>query len=201
MMTKNTNWNSVKLIVGVMTLVFLTTGSAFGHCDTMDGPVVKDAQAALEAGDVTGVLKWVPEESEDEIREVFEKSLAVRTKGPEARELADMYFFETLVRVHRASEGAPYTGIKLAGTPIPAPITKSDEALATGNVDDLSKRIASAVESGIRERFAVAVETKKHKEQNPQMGRAFVAAYVEFVHYVERIHDTAVGHGVPHSHE
>ena len=41
---------------------------ARAHCDTMDGPVVKDAKAALEKGDVTPVLKWVAKDAEPEIR-------------------------------------------------------------------------------------------------------------------------------------
>lgn len=201
MMTGKANLNRVGLIAGVLALVFVMTGSAFGHCDTMDGPVVIDAQAALEAGDVTDVLKWVPKVNEDEIREAFQRTLVVRAKGPEAKELADMYFFETLVRVHRASEGAPYTGIKSAGTPTPAPIAKSDEALEQGNVDELAKKIAAAVDAGIRERFAAAAEARKHKDESVEAGRKFVAAYVQFVHYVEAVHDMAVGHGAHHGGE
>jgi hypothetical protein len=201
MLTRKAYLSRVGLILGALALLFMATASAYGHCDTMDGPVVKDARVALENGDVTGVLKWVPKASEDEVRHAFQKTLVVRAKGPEARELADMYFFETLVRLHRASEGAPYTGIKPAGTPAPAPVAKADEALQNDNVDELAERIAAAVESGIRERFAAAAEARKHKDESAEAGRKFVAAYVEFVHYVERIHDAAMGHGAHHGHE
>lgn len=94
----------------------LFPGIASAHCDTLDGPVVMAAKMALEKGDVTPVLKWVKSEYEGEILEVFNKTLSVRRKGREAKELADIYFFETLVRLHRASEGAPYEGLKPAGT-------------------------------------------------------------------------------------
>ena len=57
------------------------TDRVYGHCDTMDGPVVKTAQAALSKGDVTPVLKWVKPEQEADVREAFKKTLAVR--GPE----------------------------------------------------------------------------------------------------------------------
>jgi len=160
--------------------------------------VVKDAQTALAKGDVTGVLKWVSKESEDEIRQMFAKTLVVRAKGPEAKELTDMYFFETLVRLHRAGEGFAYTGLKPAGTPVPPPAAKADEALAQGNVDKLAKKIAAAVEAGIRERFAAAVEAAKRKEESVEAGRKFVAAYVQFVHYVEGVHETVMGHGAHH---
>ncbi len=88
---------------------------AGAHCDTLDGPVVVAAQKALDTGDVNPVLIWVQEKDEAQIREAFNKTLSVRKLSPEANDLADMYFFEMLVRVHRAREGAPYTGLKPAG--------------------------------------------------------------------------------------
>jgi len=48
------------------------------HCDTRDGPVVKAAKKALEAGNINYVLVWVPRESEKELREVFERTLRAR---------------------------------------------------------------------------------------------------------------------------
>ena len=96
------------LVVPALLLLSLLMipASSLAHCDTLEGPVVTDAKKALEKGDVNPVLKWVKKEQEGEIREVFKKTLAVRSKGPEAKELADRYFFETLVRIHRAGEGA-----------------------------------------------------------------------------------------------
>ncbi len=174
-------------------LGIFTLSQALAHCDTMEGPVVKDAQAALDKGDVTAILKWVGKDKEDEIRDAFKKTLAVRAKGPEAKELADMYFFETLVRVHRAGEGAPYTGIKPAGTKVAPIIEKSDKALEAGSADDLVKQVTAHVEKGIRERFDKAVEAKKHANESVEAGRKYVAAYVEYVHYVEGIHDAVMG--------
>jgi hypothetical protein len=160
---------------------------AVAHCDTLDGPVVADAKLALEKNDVTPVLKWVTKDDEKPIHAIFAKTLAVRTKGPEAKELADMYFFETLVRLHRAAEGAPYTGLKPAGAAEPG-IAQADKALADGSVDELVKSVTHAVELGIRARFADAAEAKKQAEANVEAGRKFVKAYVEFIHYVEALH-------------
>jgi hypothetical protein len=48
--------------------------------------------------------------------------------------------------------------------------------------------VTEAAAKGIRERFAHAAETKKHADHGVEYGRKFVAAYVEFTHYVERLH-------------
>ena len=159
----------------------------FAHCDTLDGPVVKTARAALEKGDVTPILKWIKKDNEMEIKDLFQKTLAVRSKGKEAQELADMYFLETLVRLHRAGEGEPYTGLKPAGVIEPA-VVEADKALESGSVEKLVKLVTEAASKGIRERFNKAKETKKHADHSVEAGREFVEAYVQFTHYVERLH-------------
>ena len=194
---------SINLIgkMGIITLSIFTffwfiPKFANAHCDTLAGPVVITAKAALEKGDVTPVLKWVKKENEKEVREAFTKTLAVRKHGKEAKELADMYFFETLVRIHRAGEGAPYTGLK----PVEAiePVTaESDKALESGNVDKLIKEVSDAAAKGIREKFTKAIETKKNADRSIEAGREYVEAYVVFTHYVERIYNDAatnIGH-------
>ena len=170
--------------------------AAGAHCDQLDGPVVTAARTSLERGDVTPVLRWVRPEDETEIRQAFEATLAVRKLGGEARELADRYFFETLVRVHRAGEGAPFTGVKPAGAVEPA-IALADEALEQGSVDPLVHEISAAIAAGIRERFEQALAAKKNADTSVKAGRTYVEAYVEFIHYAERLHQsatTAAGH-------
>ena len=85
------------------------------HCDTMDGPVVAAARRALEKEDVNLILPYVKENASADVKLAFEKALRARKVDPTAREVADFYFFETAVRLHRAGEGAPYTGLKPAG--------------------------------------------------------------------------------------
>ena len=119
----------------------------------------------------------------------------MRSLGPEALALADRFFFETLVRVHREGEGAPYTGLKPAGTPVDPGIDASDTALETGSVDPLVKMLTAEVDKGLRHRFAEAAEARKHADESVGKGREYVAAYVEFVHYAERLLLSAIERG------
>jgi len=96
--------------------------------------------------------------------------------------------FETLVRIHREGEGAPYSGLKPAGIAIEPAIAASDKALETGSVEALAAMVATEAERGIRERFARAAEARKHAGESVERGREYVAAYVEFMHYAERLH-------------
>ncbi len=202
-------------VVGVIICInvgicLFVPGIARSHCDTLEGPVVMTAKVALDKGDVTPVLKWVKKEHEQEIREIFRNTLAVRKLSPEAKKLADMYLFETLVRIHRAGEGAPYTGLK-PGEAVEPIIVEADKALDKGSVDDLVNHVTGAVAKGIRERFTHARDTKKNADKTIEAGREFVEAYVVFTHYVEGIHEAAkkAAHdhqpepkeGEPHKHQ
>jgi hypothetical protein len=173
-------------------MLTLIAARAGAHCDTMDGPVIKDAQKALASKDPSVVLKWVKPERQNEVREAFQHTLTVRALGPEARELADRFFFETLVRIHREGEGAPFTGLKPAGVEIEPAIAASDKALQTGSVDVLVKMVTAEAERGLRERFADAAEARRHMGESVERGREYVAAYVRFMHYAERLHSDAV---------
>lgn len=173
-------------ILAAVLLALALPAQALAHCDTLDGPVVADARIALDKADITPILKWVKADDEREIREAFTRTLAVRKLNTEAKEMADTFLFETLVRIHRAGEGAPYTGLKAAGT-VPPPIVKADQSLEKGNVDELAKAIGNHAEAGVRERFKQALEAKKHAGESVAAGRDFVEAYVTYVHYVEGV--------------
>jgi len=187
-------WNiqSFAALGMVSMLILGSPAGAWAHCDTLEGPVVKTARTALDLGDVTPLLKWVRADEEPNIRGAFEKTLAMRRLGPEAREWANRYFFETLVRVHRSGEGAPYTGLKEGAAVDPA-VALADQALETGSVDKLIAVLASALADGIRDRFDPAYENRKHADDSIEMGREFVESYVIFTHYVEGLHGLIQG--------
>jgi hypothetical protein len=193
-MKKNKHIFISSLIIIVLAMLFgdekilpFAVPFVFAHCDTLDGPVVKTARVALEKKDITPLLKWVRPSDEKEIQDAFNMTLAVRSQGSKAKELADMYFFENLVRIHRAGEGAPYTGLK-PGVAIDPAVALADKALETGSIDKLVDVLTKAMAKGIRERFHRASETQKQADDSVAAGREFVESYVTFTHYVEGLH-------------
>jgi len=182
----------------VIILVLAPAGSALAHCDTLDGPVVNLARQALAKGDVKIILPWVEADKEAEIRKAFDLTMAVRGKGEKEKELADRYFFETLVRVHREGEGAPFTGLKPAGLDLGPAIPAADKALESGNPGPLLKLINEKIHEGIHKYYMEAKEKKVHAGESVEAGRAYVAAYVPYLHFVERLYLDAsmpVAHG------
>jgi hypothetical protein len=179
-------------------LLLLFSAAASAHCDSLDGPVIRDAMAALEKRDAGPVLKWVKSEHEAEIRHAFAKAIAVRGLNADARQLADRYFFETLVRIHRAGEGEAFTGLKPAGSVEPG-IEAADRALDKGSSAALATELAQSVSEGVRRRFDATFAHKKHAGDSVDAGRKYVEAYVDYVHFVESVQRLAE-HGAPHAH-
>lgn len=193
-MKKNFSVLSVSM---ALFIAFSGTPNVLAHCDGLDGPVVTAARKALETGDVNLVLLWVNKKDEPEIRQVFQKTLAVRKLSPEARELADLYFFETLVRVHRAGEGEPYTGLKPAGRDLGPAIPAADKAITDGKLEPLYKLLMDKIHEGLHEYFKKVMARKNFDKNNVEAGREYIEAYVPFIHYVEQLYEAArkAGHG------
>ncbi len=173
-------------------VAWLVPRYAAAHCDTLDGPVVKTAARALETGKLAPVLAWVQAKDEAEIKAAFDKTLAVRKLGGEAKSLADRYFFETVVRVHRAGEGAPYTGLKPAGSVQDPTLAAVDKAVDTGKPEPVARLLADAVKAGLHQRFA-ELRALKAPGDDVAKGRQWVAAYVTYLHYVLGIHQAVAG--------
>ncbi|HET9361777.1 MAG TPA: DUF6448 family protein [Vicinamibacterales bacterium] len=190
---------SQRITVAVALGLFaLTPVRALAHCDGLDGPVVQAAQRALETRNPALVLIWVQEQDEPEIRHAFQTTLAVRELSPQARELADRFFFETLVRVHRAGEGAAFTGLKPAGRDLGPAIPAADEAVRIGSVEPVRHLLTVAIQERLGQQFGEVMATQTFEPDDVAAGRAYVKAYVEFIHLVELLYEGAMQ--TPHGH-
>ncbi len=86
-------------------------------------------------------------------------------------------------------------GLKPAGSVEPA-IAAADKALQGASVDALAEKIGNAVRNEIKKRFKEAAEKKNHARDGVEVGREFVEAYVQYVHFIEGIHNM-VAKGAP----
>ena len=187
--------------IALLAVAMLSPAAALAHCDGMDGPVVKAAQKALTEGNVNRVLIWVRPDDEAAIKTAFQKTLVVRKLSPEAQELADMYFFETLVRIHRAGEGAPYTGLKPAGRDLGPIIPAADKAITDGKIEPLLKLLPPAAHAGVRKHFDEALARKNFGVDDVPAGRAYIEAYVTYIHAAEGVHEGDHGDAAEHGHK
>ncbi len=191
--------NTKLLLPLSLAVLLLSPALARAHCDTLDGPVVAAARGALETGKLNPVLAWIRPADEAEIRDAFGRARAARKASKEAREVADRWFFETVVRVHRAGEGAPYTGLKPAGQVEPV-VAAADQAVAKGDPKALHQLLTAAVHQGLEARWS-RLAAERPPADDVAAGRRWVAAYVPLVHWVAAVPGAASAgadaHGAP----
>jgi Family of unknown function (DUF6448) len=174
--------------------------NASAHCDALDGPVATAALEALDAQNVNLVLPYAPARAEAELSAAFDQAVAARASGPAAKAVADRYFVETAVRLHRAGEGAPYTGVQPAGMDFGPAIPAAERALETGNAKALEALLAEEVRHAIRKRLAEATakgsaskEPKTHAEV--AAARERLSAEFAFIGFAEGTHRATEGAG------
>jgi hypothetical protein len=151
------------LFVGVLVLSLAAARPAQAHCDSEQGPVATAAHQALEKKDVKLIMPYVQPESETELIAAFKQALEVRKTGGSAKELADRYFIETAVRLHRTGEGAPYTGVTDEATP--KAILVADKAIATESLDETYKLLDQEMKKGIQTKYEAVLHARAEAEK------------------------------------
>ena len=195
----------IKMVIAAIFAAGLLFGSqsAQAHCDSLDGPVAKAVHKALETGNINPVLAYAPAAAEAEIRAAFEKSRKVRGLGVDARALADQAFMETVIRLHRAGEGAAYTGLKPAGADYGPVIPAAEHAVETGDLTKLKAVLVEQIEHVLRERLAHVRELQKAPLEpktaaDVPHARERVSAELGFVTFAETLRQAALGKGAEH---
>ena len=91
----------------------------------------------------------------------------------------------------RTGEGASFSGLKPAGRDLGPAIPAADKALEDGSVEPVVKLLTAAMRERLRQHFDQTVRARAFNPGDVTAGRAYVKAYVEFIHYVERLFEAS----------
>jgi hypothetical protein len=190
-----------QLVASILAVgLIFSTQYAKAHCDSLDGPVAKAVMKALESGNLNPVLAYAPATAESELHAAFEQARKVRSLGPDARALADNAFLETVIRLHRTGEGAPYTGLKPAGIDYGPAIPAAEQAVETGDLSKLKAVLVEVLDHALQERFA-HVRELQNTSTEPKMAadvaaaRQRISAELGFVTFAEVVRQAILGKG------
>ncbi|WKZ70106.1 MAG: DUF6448 family protein [Melioribacteraceae bacterium] len=191
--------NLTKILSGLF-LLFLFSNSISAHCDSVEGPVVHAAKKTLETGNLNYVFIWLQPEDEAEIEKLYKKVVKVSDINEDVRELADMYFYETVVRVHRMSEGVGYTGLEFEDFQPAVGIEAADRAIEKDSVEEILSHINDKSKQEPVKHYFTDLQSKRNFEVNDvEAGREYVKSYVHFIHYVEGLFGGATDHNDSHN--
>lgn len=166
------------------------------HCDSLDGPVVAAARNALAVGDVDEILPYVPADGEAEIRAAFARVQPLQARGDDAADVAQQWFFETVVRVHRAGEHAAYTGLKPAGLDVGPAIPLAEKAVVSGDVEEVFRMLAGDLHGQLAHRLQRVTQLAARRDTSVAAARAYVEAMLGFQVYANHVYQSL--HTDPH---
>jgi hypothetical protein len=137
-----------------------------------------------------------------EVTGAFKKVLPLRRDGAGMKELAELFFFETVVRLHRAGEGAPYTGLKPAGLDVGPVIPLAEKAIETGHPDELISGLRDIIKAEALKRFERLQHLREHAGQGVEAEREYVEAMLGLQVWSHQVYLTARSepHGEVHHH-
>ncbi len=186
------------LVAAVILAALAVATPSQAHCDSEAGPVAIAARQALDTGQVKYILAYVQPGAEAELTAAFKQARDVRKQGGAARDLAERYFVETAIRLHRAGEGAAYTGV--TDEPVPPAILAADKAMQTGQLKEVNALLNEAVQHGLQEKYeaVVAARAQAAKLNTVAAQRERAEAELIFEKYVYELY-TAASAAQPHA--
>lgn len=185
-----------KIAVLLAVIMVIFTVPTYAHCDSYDGPVIQDALKALDQGEVSFVMKWIGDQHEEEIASLFDKTVALKNQDEKIYQIVEKHFLETLVRYHRETEGASFTGLKPAGSTTPI-VQMADQSIEKLEVETLLNNLNNHIQGTLREKYEKVATLSEVKDRSVEEGRAYVAAYVDYTHTLEAI-EAVLAHGGGH---
>jgi hypothetical protein len=107
---------------------------------------------------------------------------------------------ETVIRLHRAGEGAAYTGLKPAGIDYGPVIPAAEHAVETGDLAKLKAVLTDEFEHALNERLAHMRELQKAPLEPKTAAevphsRERVSAELGFITFAQNLHQAAFGKG------
>jgi hypothetical protein len=172
-------------LILVCSIVFAATvcsPRAAAERDLADEIVAQAARDALRTGDFTPIVIWVQKPQEQALHAAFRQTQAVRVLNREARELADEYFVDVAVRLHREAERDLFDGpARRAAT----------RALAEHDGEIVVDVIVDRMRANLRARLRDVAQRRDFARGDVAGGRAYVASYTAFLRYAAALYAAA----------
>jgi hypothetical protein len=155
--------------------------------DEMQGPVVKAAKMALETGNVNYILIWLPEESENTLKNLLEKTCCTRSSRMNMKNRAYDWYFEMVNRFFNI--GRPRDNLTIRGGLAEKPLDlKVDKAIESGNFEEIRDIIPVTHEADAKQRFLHVMNMRNYPVNNIAEGRAYVSAFFDFNRYMHDLY-------------
>ena len=150
-----------------------------------NSPMMSAAKRALETGNAHHILVWIPEESENTLKNLLERAHCERTTGKDAHSNTVDWYFETINRLHSMYYGPHNLSISTKLPEEKAIILLVERACESGNFEEITTVITDTSAGEMRQCFNEVI--KKRNYDAITAGRVCVSAFTDFIAFVNKL--------------
>jgi len=157
------------------------------HMSFDNDPVMSAAKKALETGKAHYILIWIPEESENTLKNLLEKVCCTLNTQKDGNDHIVDWYFETIKRLHSG-----YYGSRNLNIPTKTPEEKTiiflvERACESGNFEVITTIIPDTPAGEMRQRFNDVMKKRNYTVENITDGRVYVSAFTDFIAFVNSL--------------
>jgi hypothetical protein len=152
-----------------------------------DGPVISAAKRALETGNAHYILIWIPEESENTVKNLLEKAYCERYTQKNAYNHIVDWYFETINHLHSVHYGPYNLTISTKAPEEKTIIFLVERTCESGNFEEITTVIQDTPSGEMRQRFNDVMKKRNYGVENIAAGRVYVSAFTDFIAFVNNL--------------
>ncbi len=142
---------------------------------------MNSAERALMTGDVRHILAWVPEESENTLKNLLERACCERTVNGGGQSLIADWYFRRVLHLHEALYRQENLDISTKTPEEKKIIFLVEKACKSGNFEEITAVIQDTPSGEMRDCFRDVLTKRNNSEKSYSAGRAYVSALAGFI--------------------
>lgn len=151
-----------------------------------NGPVMSAAKKALETGKAHHILIWIPEASENTLKNLLEKACCERRIQTDGYDHIIDWYFATVRRFHSVGYGPRNLNISLKTLEEKTIISLVERACESGNFEEIAMVIPDIPAGELRQQFNDVMKKRNYDVENIAAGRVYVSEFTDFIAFVNR---------------
>lgn len=155
--------------------------------DSHNGPMMIAAKRALETGKAHHILIWIPEKSENTLKNLLEKVCCKRRIQADGHDRIVDWYFETISRFHSGYYGPHNLNISTKTPEEKSIIFLVESACESGNFEEITTVIRDTPTGEMRQRFDDVMKKRNYCEENIAAGRVYVSVFTYFIAFVNNL--------------
>ncbi|MDP3396949.1 MAG: DUF6448 family protein [Methanoregula sp.] len=150
------------------------------------------AMRALETGEAHYILIWIPEASENKLKNLLEKAYYERYTQKNAHTHIVDWYFTTVNHLHSGYFGPRNLDISKKNPEEKMTISLVERAFENGNFEEIGTIIPDTPTGEMRQRFDDVMKKRDYREKNIAAGRVYVSAFTDFIVFVNNIRSGSI---------